>query len=199
MTDSTIKITAEPQKEPEVCKFILEKPITDQGSFRFENKNETLGSGLAEALMNLDDVASVTVAANIITVTQKGISDWRELGKKVGTALREVFSSGKPLISDELIKKLPPEDEIKKRALQIISEQLNPAVASHGGYIELLDVKHNDVFIRMSGGCQGCAMSAATLKQGIEVAFRKEIPLIGSVYDVTDHASGLNPYYSGAS
>ncbi len=48
----------------------------------------------------------------------------------------------------------------------------------------------------MGGGCQGCSMSQATLKQGIEQTLRQEIPFLGSIYDTTDHAAGLNPYYN---
>ena len=48
----------------------------------------------------------------------------------------------------------------------------------------------------MGGGCQGCASSKATLKQGIEVAIKQAVPEIVHVIDMTDHTSGANPYYS---
>ena len=48
----------------------------------------------------------------------------------------------------------------------------------------------------MGGGCQGCGMANVTLKEGVEVALKEAIPEITAIYDVTDHASGKNPYYS---
>ena len=72
---------------------------------------------------------------------------------------------------------------------------MNPAVAAHGGRISLVDVQDDTVYIRLEGGCQGCGMAEATLKQGVEVEIKQAVPSITAVLDVTDHAGGSNPYY----
>jgi len=41
-------------------------------------------------------------------------------------------------------------------------------------------------------------MAAVTLSQGIEVALRESVEEITRIIDVTDHASGTNPYYEAA-
>ncbi len=187
---------AEPQTEPEKCKFILENAITEGGSYSFKSQNEARGSSLVESLFEVDEVASVFISGKTITITKKGEDDWRTVGPKIGGAIRKAFSKGGPLISEEYQKSLPDEEEIRKKVLMILNREINPAVAAHGGHIDLLDVKKNDVFIRMGGGCQGCGMANVTLKQGVEQAFRKEIPNLGAIYDTTDHASGMNPYYA---
>lgn len=81
---------------------------------------------------------------------------------------------------------------------QLIDTQVNPAVASHGGYVELLDIKENTVYLRMGGGCQGCGMVDVTLRQGIERLIKQDFPQIEGVIDTTDHAGGTNPYYQPA-
>ena len=73
---------------------------------------------------------------------------------------------------------------------------VNPAVASHGGRISLMDYQDGTVFVKMSGGCQGCGQASATLKQGVEKLLRERIPSITEVLDTTDHAGGRNPYYA---
>lgn len=78
---------------------------------------------------------------------------------------------------------------------RLLDEEVNPAVASHGGHIALIDVQDDKVYIRLEGGCQGCGMADVTLKQGVEVAIRRAVPSIAAVLDVTDHADGTNPYY----
>lgn len=84
-----------------------------------------------------------------------------------------------------------------RRKIQcVIEEMVNPAVDSHGGRVDLVDFVNNDVHLRLSGGCQGCSSSQATLKNGIERLLREEFPEIRNIIDVTDHASGENPYYS---
>ncbi len=83
-----------------------------------------------------------------------------------------------------------------KAVQQVLDTEINPAVAGHGGYITLVDVKDEIVYIRLGGGCQGCGMADVTMKQGVIVAIKKAIPEIKDVLDVTDHAGGNNPYFT---
>jgi Fe/S biogenesis protein NfuA len=87
------------------------------------------------------------------------------------------------------------EDPQAQKVQKLIDERVNPGVASHGGWVELLEVKGDTVFLRLGGGCQGCGMVDVTLKQGIEVMIKEEIPEIKRVIDQTDHAGGDNPYH----
>src|SRR5215471_4124945 len=86
-------------------------------------------------------------------------------------------------------------EDSKSKIQELIDYQINPAVAGHGGFIELLDFKNGIVYLKMGGGCQGCGMANVTLKQGIERMLREEMPEIQQVVDTTDHAGGTNPYY----
>lgn len=81
------------------------------------------------------------------------------------------------------------------RVQQVIADQVNPAIASHGGGAELVSVDVDTAYLRLFGGCQGCGMAQVTLKQGIERILLESIPELVSVVDVTDHASGTDPYY----
>ena len=78
----------------------------------------------------------------------------------------------------------------------LLAERINPALASHGGYAELVGVEDDRAFVTMGGGCQGCAMSAATLREGISKAILEAVPEITEVVDTTDHDQGENPYYT---
>jgi Fe/S biogenesis protein NfuA len=86
--------------------------------------------------------------------------------------------------------------EMADKVRSILNDRINPAVASHGGAIELVDVQGTEVFIEMTGGCQGCAMSRMTLKQGVERMIRDALPEVTAVHDATDHTSGANPYFT---
>lgn len=88
----------------------------------------------------------------------------------------------------------PPTGEIADRVRDVLNNQVNPAIAAHGGMISLVDVEETDVYVEMSGGCQGCALSRMTLRQGVERMLREAVPELTAVHDVTDHASGDNPY-----
>jgi Fe/S biogenesis protein NfuA len=79
---------------------------------------------------------------------------------------------------------------------QLLDQQINPALASHGGYANLIGVDGEKAIVEMGGGCQGCAISAMTLRDGIERAIKDNVPEITEVVDATDHAAGENPFYS---
>lgn len=83
-------------------------------------------------------------------------------------------------------------------AVQVLESSVNPSIASHGGRADLvaMDEEKKIAYVKLSGGCQGCAMSRMTLSQGIETQLREAIPELVSVLDVTDHASGVNPFYT---
>ena len=84
---------------------------------------------------------------------------------------------------------------LAERVQLLFDEMVNPRIASHGGAVELVDVADDVIYVRMMGGCQGCAASAMTLRQGIERMVREEIPEVREIVDITDHDAGANPYY----
>jgi Fe/S biogenesis protein NfuA len=88
--------------------------------------------------------------------------------------------------------------EAERRIQEVLDTQLNPAIAAHGGYINLLEVNGSDAYIEMGGGCVGCGMADVTLRQGVEASIIGVVPGIERIIDRTDHASGTNPYYQPA-
>lgn len=92
----------------------------------------------------------------------------------------------------------PPADlsgDVAQRVMQVLDQQVNPAIAAHGGHAELVAVEEDAAYLRLGGGCQGCGMATVTLGQGIEVAILEAVPEIARVVDVTDHTVGTNPYF----
>jgi Fe/S biogenesis protein NfuA len=88
-----------------------------------------------------------------------------------------------------------PAGPLAERVQQLFDAEINPSIAMHGGAVELVDVDEGTLYLRMTGGCQGCAASQATLRMGIERMVRESIPEIGEIVDVTDHSAGTNPYF----
>jgi Fe/S biogenesis protein NfuA len=84
------------------------------------------------------------------------------------------------------------------RVTAVLDREVNPSIASHGGHAELAGIEGATAYLRLGGGCQGCGMATVTLSQGIEVAITQAVSEITQVVDVTDHASGTNPYFEQA-
>ena len=78
---------------------------------------------------------------------------------------------------------------------QLFDDQVRPALAAHGGGVEIVDIDNNKLFLKLFGGCQGCAASQATLTQGIEKIVKENFPDIEEIVDLTDHDSGDDPYF----
>jgi Fe/S biogenesis protein NfuA len=85
---------------------------------------------------------------------------------------------------------------IAERVQQLLDQQINPSLAMHGGFAGLDRVEDETVYVTMGGGCQGCAVSAMTLREGIARSIQDAIPEVKEVVDVTDHALGENPYFA---
>ena len=193
--EKEIVIIAEPTTNPATCKFNVDRPVYPGGSAYFGNREAAKVSPLATRLFEIPDVENVLVADNQIAVTKAGYDPWQALGKQIGARIREHIRSGEPAVSDEFTRGLPAESDIRKKIQQLLDTEINPAVGMHGGWVELIDVKKNSIYIRMGGGCQGCGAADVTLKQGIEKSIRSLVPQVGEILDTTDHAAGRNPYY----
>jgi Fe/S biogenesis protein NfuA len=89
-----------------------------------------------------------------------------------------------------------PKGALADKVQLILDQQVNPAIASHGGQINLVEVQGTEVFMEMTGGCQGCAMSRMTLRQGVERMIREHVPEVTQIHDVTDHGAGTDPYFT---
>ncbi|QPJ63836.1 MAG: hypothetical protein G3M70_15105 [Candidatus Nitronauta litoralis] len=196
--DGEIRIKAEPSREGDSCKFMVNRSLFPGHSWYFPSFESAEGSALAEKLFSLDELESLLIHDSTATVTkkEKGHSDWKPLATEIGKMIRETLKDGEQVLAKKIMDEMPPEEKIKEEIQKVIDTEVNPGVAGHGGKITLRQVEGNSVTIEMGGGCQGCSAADLTLKQGIHGAFRKSVPFVGAIYDETDHAAGQNPYFS---
>lgn len=192
-----IRIRAEP-RDNSTCRFVVDRPVFPEGSAYFDAAGGGEHSVMARALLGISGVSGVLIQDNLITVNAETSGNWMPIGRQVGARIRQVLSGPEPAVDPAVLDHLPAPEHIRDRVEAVLREEINPAVASHGGYIDLVGVERNQVFLRMGGGCQGCAMSTATLRQGVEKILRRAVPEIGAILDTTDHAAGTNPYYEAA-
>ncbi len=89
-----------------------------------------------------------------------------------------------------------PEGSVAAKVQELLDGEINPALASHGGFASLERVEGSTAYLLMGGGCQGCGLAQMTLTEGIKAAIEDAIPEIDRVVDVTDHAAGEHPYYA---
>lgn len=84
---------------------------------------------------------------------------------------------------------------LEEKIRYTIIADVNPSLASHGGFVELLEIKiDKSVVLNFGGGCQGCSSVKVTLKNGVERQLRQKYPEIKRILDATDHSDTNNAY-----
>lgn len=196
---SPVRIRAETTAgDPDACRFIVDRPVHATGTFSFDSRDQAAGSPLPAALFALPGVRFVMVSGAVVTVSKTPETSWDPLRANIGRAIRAQLHSGVPAILEAAYD--PSTGRRDDATLRVVIEKLlknevNPSIAAHGGSISLVDITDGKLSIAMSGGCQGCASSKFTLRQGVEVMVRRVAPEIEEIIDTTDHAAGVAPFY----
>lgn len=175
-----------------IKKFNNESSEKNQGvSIIIETKTERKANYSIQLMQfSANSAENISIAINNIPVlVSKEAIPYLE-GTKVDLNDKEELEVFNPNMSITEIS-----GSVEEQIQFVLDEEVNPMVASHGGVVSLLEVKDHNAYLEFGGGCQGCGMIDVTLKQGVEVMIKAQIPEIEAIYDVTDHAGGNNPYY----
>ncbi|HEX7498691.1 MAG TPA: NifU family protein [Polyangia bacterium] len=185
--------------DPNTCKFTVSQTVHPDGPFFFDRPERAAGSPLPEQLFSLAGVAHVLVSENVVTVGKVAEVEWSQLKAAIGAKIRAQLLTGVPAILENASAKVHwgrSDAEVRAAIQELLDGEVNRGIAGHGGQISLVDYQDGKLRIAMSGGCQGCASSQVTLRQGVEVMVRRIAPEVVEIVDTTDHAAGKTPFYA---
>ncbi len=189
---SGVSISVDPTSEEETtCVITLDKVVVPGGSLVFNSAHDAEAWPLIRALFDVPHVTMVMARDNRLLVSRDG-GAWDEVIAGLTRTITEFYGGG---TTSHAIDEDLDEDDIRRRVEAVLDAEVNPAVAAHGGFINLLDVKGSTIYVHMGGGCQGCGMASVTLRQGVDKLIREAVPQVKRILDTTDHAAGENPYY----
>ena len=151
-------------------------------------------AGTEDLVQEHGEVVVVVPAANIDQLRGATVDLVGDLS--TGGLIVENPNTPSPAVSD--FPELELAGTVEERVSHVLSQQINPSIALHGGRAALVEVREKTAYLQMSGGCQGCGLAAMTLTEGIKAAIEDAIPEIDRVEDVTDHAAGENPFFAPA-
>jgi Fe-S cluster biogenesis protein NfuA len=195
-----VAIRFEPSRaDPDVARFAADRPVAAAPA-SFGDAAAARAAPLAAALFALPGVRRVSLDGPVATVAKARDAAWDALKPQVAAAIRRTLAQRGPQGAPPADAPAPGgrDDAALFAAIgAAIEAEVNPSVARHGGRIELVAVRDGEALLRMSGGCQGCAASALTLRGGVERMVRAVAPEIRRVVDVTDHAAGTAPWFAG--
>ena len=213
--EDEIQIKGTLSKTSDVYFFTASIPLLNNLKAECYSIIEATNSSLFEALFRLPWVVEAAVEGRALIVKKTDSANWTDSAPMVAKIIRDLYRDKIPFFTDDFIKALKEkktEENLKKvhsykvnetnintplglRIQKILTEKISRSLASHGGYVTLVDLKDGKVFLYFGGGCQGCSQASVTVKDGIEKILLQEFPEIVSVVDVTDHKIGTNPYY----
>ncbi len=179
---------AEP--DPDGLALRLDVAGDDGVEFAYELTFEPLADAADDDVLFRSDDLPVLVPATAVDSVRGATLDESET---TGLVLRN------PNRPEPRAKENPyPEGSVEAKIQDLLDGDINPALASHGGFATLDHVEGSTAYMVMGGGCQGCGLAAMTLTEGIKAAIEDAIPEIDRVEDVTDHAAGENPFFAPA-
>lgn len=165
-----------------------------QGSYVYEMYFEAKSHiGNADAILTDQRLTIVIPATSIANLTGSTLDLGQDLVMTLNNPNRP--ATPKVVTNENGSVETNLNSEVAKKVLQVLETQINPSIAAHGGVANLVAVQANIAYLRLGGGCHGCGVAPVTLSQGIKVAIQTSVPEIIDVVDVTDHASGTNPFY----
>ncbi len=148
-------------------------------AFTDEVRTHTNDSGSIRTIIPADSVEALTEATLDYTDSQ---------GLVIRNPNRPQMPTAEGLIGD---------DEMSAEIEAIVSGEVNPALAAHGGFVTYMGHDgEGTAYMTMGGGCHGCSMSKATMLDGVQTMLTEQIPALQRVKDLTDHSTGENPYYT---
>ena len=195
-----VREAIEQEPDPASLALWLEVRGVQAGSFVYDLYFQAVSDADDGDARHRQDEIEVVIPAGSVERLRGARLEWSEEG---GGGL--VLVNPNAPAPEEAAPGVPPEvlargiaGPLAQRVVAVLEQSVNPSIASHGGRADLVALNEDDgtAYLRLSGGCQGCAMSQMTLRQGIETALLEEVPELTRVLDVTDHGSGENPFYS---
>lgn len=183
-------------KDADTCRYFLNKKISKNEAL-YADSTSANRSPLASKIFGFPWTKSVEVKPDEVSISKHDWVEWDVLAEPLAGLIKEHLNekSSGTIEENPEVKDHEIHHPLAEQISILIDNEINPAVASHGGYIRLMNIKDNKVFISMEGGCQGCAQSQATLREGVVTTIQKYFPQIQDVVDITNHAQGENPYY----
>lgn len=157
--------------------------------FRYDLSFEIVTQAAFTDEVRTIDGLKIIVPANSIDLLTGSILDYNDTQ---GLIIR---NPNKPLAA--AVEGLIANDELATSIQDVLSAEVNPALAAHGGFVTFVGHDGEGVaYLTMGGGCHGCSMSRMTMLEGVQTTLVEKVPGVLKVRDLTDHTSGENPFYT---
>jgi len=187
MSDAKIEIHLEFTPNPNTIKFVINRDLLEKGAVNFLNLEKAAKSPLAKKMFAVPGVAAVMIGTNFLTITKSLDGSWDVLAEQVPVAIEKHLEANEPILDADFPFAAPStgnQTEIEKKIIEILDNDIRPAVAMDGGDITFDRYQDGVVYLHLQGSCSSCPSSVATLKMGVESRLKDAVPEIKEVVQV---------------
>lgn len=188
---ANVNVNLEFTPNPNALKYSVNRRLLERGLFTFGSTQDAEKySPLAAKLFTVKGVKTVTIGKDYVTVLKDDEYDWDAVHNDVSGAIETFLKENKSVLSEAGEKQLadkqsqgPSEkdQEIEKRILKVIDEQIRPRLEMDGGDIQMEKYEDGIVYVQLQGACRGCPGAKMTLKMGVERLICEQIPEVQEV------------------
>jgi Fe-S cluster biogenesis protein NfuA len=187
MTQDAITIQPESTPNPNSVKFNVSTQLVKGGGYSFASADQCVQAPLAAALFEVPGVNEVYIGQDFVTVTAGSPEQRSGLQDRIMATIQAHLSAGKPVITPGGSAKPDASagaSDTEKGIIEIINNEIRPAVARDGGDIVFVAYENNVVKLQLRGACAGCPGAQMTLKMGVEQRLKRSFPEIDHVEPV---------------
>lgn len=170
-----------PTPNPDALMFRVSETLVPAGTYEYASPDKAGDAPLAQQLLGLSGIELILIAPKFVTVRKQGDADWSTLQPEVTAALETFLDSGEMAVFEASSTTGKELTDVERRIVELIDEEIRPAVAQDGGDITFESFENGLVIVRMSGACGSCPSSTLTLKAGVERLLKEEIPEVLAV------------------
>jgi NFU1 iron-sulfur cluster scaffold homolog, mitochondrial len=175
-----------PTPNPNALMFKVEVPLVERGTYEFNAPEKAKDAPLPHRLFQLGGIDQVLVTSRFVTVNKADDHEWNELIPGIKGEIRRHVASGDAAVGEtEHLQALDTHSELARQVVDLIDEDIRPAVAQDGGDVQFVGITDDMVVqLRLIGACSSCPSATATLAFGIERLLVEEFPDINGVIQV---------------
>lgn len=172
--DVLIRIQATPN--PNAWKFVLDRPVLNEGKATYTNIQEADQSILASSLFQVDGVRQVHFFQNVITITHSFDSDPEEVQKNSCSVIQTRMPAHNPnqtVMDEKKMRRASLTPEVQ-RIEEILDETVRPGLQGDGGDLDVVKYEENKLYVFYQGACGTCPSATSGTLMAIEGILRDQ-------------------------
>lgn len=173
-TETLVNVQGTPN--PNAWKYILNKPVLNEGKATYSTPEEAAHNTLAKSLFEIQGVRQVHFFQNVITLTFYFDADAESLHSSVISVIQTRMAVHNPnqTVQDEKKKSRENLSPELQKIEEILDRTVRPGLQGDGGDITILKYEDNKLQVYYEGACGTCPSSTTGTLMAIESILRDE-------------------------